>query len=442
MSFILNKFVVKRSLPVIAISCYLIPSTLFGAAENIDVPHGGPGIIATQDAALITDRVPALSRLQVLAAANHPSVVAAEMALVSAGLDLRASRWQRFPSVSVQGQALSTSAGLDRVEAVVEQPLWQGGAINASIRASRHRQDAALARYDEAVQQILLAVSEAYYDLCRWRLRGLILTESLSRHVRMVETMERRVRQDVSPVSDLELARTRTVQIEHQLAQASSQAEKAQRRLRELIGDSAALETEGIADPPSWPVLDEAVVLKEALEFSPRLRFLRAEASALQEDSSVARARTLPRLGAEYRYGDQTGHRVGIVLKAQVSGGLSGFAAAKSAQLRAEAAEFQIDSAERDLRAQLVSDLQDYNFNRDRLGNSASAAASAQRVMESYMRQFTSGRRTWLDVMNAVREANSADIDALEARILVNSAMQRVMLSTGSLQLGKGGAGV
>ena len=67
----------------------------------------------------------------------------------------------------------------------------------------------------------------------------------------------------------------------------------------------------------------------------------------------------------------------------------------------------------------------------DEAGSSQSAASAAQRVMASYMRQFTSGRRTWLDVMNAVREATSAEIDAVDARITAQSSLLRISLLSG-----------
>jgi adhesin transport system outer membrane protein len=51
--------------------------------------------------------------------------------------------------------------------------------------------------------------------------------------------------------------------------------------------------------------------------------------------------------------------------------------------------------------------------------------------MDSYMRQFASGRRTWLDVMNSVREAYTAQIDAIDARIAAHSALARLMLLSG-----------
>jgi adhesin transport system outer membrane protein len=65
------------------------------------------------------------------------------------------------------------------------------------------------------------------------------------------------------------------------------------------------------------------------------------------------------------------------------------------------------------------------------LDGSVAASGYAQRVMESYLRQFTSGRRMWLDVMNAVRESTAAEIDATDARISAQSTLVRIMLLTG-----------
>lgn len=95
------------------------------------------------------------------------------------------------------------------------------------------------------------------------------------------------------------------------------------------------------------------------------------------------------------------------------------------------ASELQISAGERQLRDELHALLREYEAGTSRLDGSQAAASAAQRVMESYMRQFTSGRRTWLDVMNAVREATSAEIDAVDARIAAQSSLVRISLLSG-----------
>jgi adhesin transport system outer membrane protein len=136
-------------------------------------------------------------------------------------------------------------------------------------------------------------------------------------------------------------------------------------------------------------------------------------------------------LSGQYSYSENFGHRVGVALKVQSDGGLSRFAAADAANQRVQASELQISVGERQLRDELQALLREYESGTLRLGGSRAAASAAQRVMESYMRQFTSGRRTWLDVMNAVREATSAEIDVVDARISAHSSLVRILLLSG-----------
>jgi adhesin transport system outer membrane protein len=172
-----------------------------------------------------------------IAIENHPSVAAAEARAEAAGVDVRAAKWQRFPSVSVEGLFLTRGPEKIQPQIVAEQPLWTGGRLSKSIKRSELVETLALTSLDEAVLEIALATSKAYFEVLRWRERNELLSESLDQHNRMVSTMQRRVAQEVSPLSDLELARTRALQIEQQLLQGRAQESSAINTLRELIGD-------------------------------------------------------------------------------------------------------------------------------------------------------------------------------------------------------------
>jgi adhesin transport system outer membrane protein len=69
------------------------------------------------------------------------------------------------------------------------------------------------------------------------------------------------------------------------------------------------------------------------------------------------------------------------------------------------------------------------------LPSSLDAAASAERVRQSYLRQFISGRRSWLDVMNSFQETTSADISVVDTETTALSAMDRLLLLTGRWRL-------
>ncbi len=62
---------------------------------------------------------------------------------------------------------------------------------------------------------------------------------------------------------------------------------------------------------------------------------------------------------------------------------------------------------------------------------STGASETAARVSESYMRQFITGRRSWLDVMNALREAVTAQLGKVDAESVAMSAAVRLTLRSG-----------
>jgi adhesin transport system outer membrane protein len=362
---------------------------------------------------------------------THPSIASAKASASAAGADVRAAKWQQFPSFSVEGLLFNQSLNNLQAQAVVDQPLWTGGRISGVITRAGARQSAALAAYNAAILAIAQSTAQSFYEVHRWRERRALLAISLEQHERMVASMERRVTQEVSPLSDLELARARTIQISQQIYQADAQERSALSSFHELVGDNSVTVSTLPPSPDSWPRLEDAEITAEALSFSPSLERLRSEARGTGAEARIARASILPQLSGQYSYSENFGHRVGVALKVQSDGGLSRFAAADAANQRVQASELQISVGERQLRDELQALLREYESGTLRLDGSQAAASAAQRVMESYMRQFTSGRRTWLDVMNAVREATSAEIDAVDARISAHSSLVRILLLSG-----------
>jgi adhesin transport system outer membrane protein len=168
----------------------------------------------------------------------------------------------------------------------------------------------------------------------------------------------------------------------------------------------------------------------EALGCSPTLRRRQAEAQVAAAEAKVAKASIYPQVGLLGRYTEITGPQVGLSVRAQTSGGLAPFASAQAARSRAQTAELQIPVAERETRESVVLDVVENTSSRDRIESSSAAAESATAVTESFMRQFITGRRTWLDVMNAVRESISARIGLTEAEISAMSSATRLRLRT------------
>lgn len=428
------------SVAILALSGLAVLTPARAALREESAPLQGP----PSDKAASVDALPwfdpQLQGLADRAVAGHPSIAAAKANARAAGADLRASRWQRFPSFGVEGLILGQRSDRAQATVTVEQPLWTGGRIKGSISRARAAEQAALASYDQAILDIALQVAGAYYEFFRATERRAILDNSLEQHQRLLASMERRVAQEVSPRSDLELVRARTAQVSQQINLTVAQQQSAVQRLRELVGDPFYIVSSPYREASDLPKLDREALVAAGLTFDPGLRRVRLEAEVADADARIARAQTLPQLNAQYGYGEFNGHQVGLAVRMQMDGGLSRFAAADAARLRQLSSEARIGTAERELRDILVIDHVEYEAASARAETTRFSAEASQRVTESYMRQFTSGRRTWLDVMNAVRESTTAQIDALDAKVNMLAYLSRLMMRTGQWQTAREGS--
>jgi adhesin transport system outer membrane protein len=303
------------------------------------------------------------------------------------------------------------------------------------MKQARYARSSAVAFYEGTVLQVALDVVDAYYATLRSTRRLALFETSRDRHQAMVVTIERRVNAMVSPAADLELARARLAQINQQVDLAKAQRDVALDRLRELLDDPEFKLVDERPKPATWPSFDGDSVLEEAKAYSPRLRQLRGEADVASADIQIARSALMPQISGQYLYSDFQGARAGVVVRLQTGAGLSRFTAIDSARERKKSSDLRIAAEERSLRNQIFAQHAEFSSSLARLPSSLDAAASAERVRQSYLRQFISGRRSWLDVMNSFQETTSADISVVDAETTALSAMDRLLLLTGRWRL-------
>lgn len=366
-----------------------------------------------------------------LAAKSYPAVQVAKANQRAAGAAVRGAQWQRFPSLSVEALGVGSGPGGSQLAFTVEEPLWVGGRIKGTINLSKAQLAAATAAVDEVRLDTALQIAAAFFDIQRLSQREVILEESLAEHQKLVDSMARRVDVELSPASDLDLARSRAAQVEQELVLTNGQRRVALTRLREFTGDPAFQVTAIVRYDPALHHPDPDGLIDDALLFDPRRRKLSAEMVAADANVDVARSGLFPQVYAQYQkplYGDD---RIGVVMRVQTDGGLAKFSAVDAARQRRASAEFAILTAERDLRRALEADLLENAVAQKRISSSSLSASSSQLVTESFMRQFVAGRRTWLDVMNAVRETATARLTEVEARVSAMASAMRLGLRSG-----------
>jgi adhesin transport system outer membrane protein len=403
----------------------------------IGVPAAVAFAIAASTAAAQTFSFEQLARQ---ALATHPSILSRQSSSAAAKADLDAAEWERYPTPSIElnNDQENTRTALFRLQ----QPLWSGGRITAGIDAAQSRLQASQSAANETRQDVVQRVIAAFVEALREQERRKALAEGVEQHERLLGLMTRRVEQQVSPRIDQDLAQSRLLQASNDLSTVSQALANALTQLSQLAGTPvAAVSPLDVYALPGPRNRDEA--LAQTLKLSPTLRRLAQEEEAALAEIEAKKAAYKPQLALRFEHGyasapvngipAYTTDRLMLVVQAQTGAGLSALSGVEAAVARREAVRLQRDAAVRDVQERLALDWEEAEAARARLDNARLAATSAREVYESYTRQFSAGRKTWLDVLNAVRESTQSEVAALDAGAQAAGASLRLRLVTGNL---------
>lgn len=386
---------------------------------------------------------PELASLVERAIATHPSGAAARAEVAAAESQFRGARLSRLPGVSMESFADQNAGGRFVTALAVEQPIWSGGRIRAGIRQSESRLDAARARLDEISLELAVRAVEAYVSVQMQQRRAEVLERSLDEHRRLVESMQRRVDQQISPASDLELARSRSRQTEIDAIAARAGAEVALLRLRQLVGDDRVEVRARLRVPDDLPSFSPSEVVESAVAFDPRRRRTEAEAEVAATEVALSKSELMPQIGARYVYhlgNTELDDRLGLTVRVQTGGGFSRLAAIDAARELERAARLAVDTVVLEQRETALAVLAENLAARQRVAAGLEAELAAQSVTESFLRQFAAGRRTWPEVLNAVRETVAAELARVDAESNAVTSYLRLLLISGAWRPGRPGA--
>lgn len=361
---------------------------------------------------------------------DDPSVIAAKYGALAARSDVNAARWSRFPSL-LAGLNLEDGPNSISPSVQVSLPIWAGGALSANLNRAKQFELSSVENQKEVALRLSIEVSSVFYEYVNTTRLEQIYIESLLAHADLVSTMERRVQQEVSPRSDLDLARSRYAQVEQELSAIVSRRDSSLAVLRELTRDLTfainGLPTIDLeAQEQRW---ENAVI--QAQNFSPTLRRLNYDVAAAFAEKDAAKSALFPQLSAFYRYDEVLGGTFGLSTRVQSGNGLSQISAVSAADARARRIQSDGEFAARQLRQEVQTLVAAQLAAQRRASISRTAANNARSVSESYRRQFITGRRSWLDLMNSLREDLSSKVSQQEAENATVELNTRLALLTG-----------
>ena len=373
---------------------------------------------------------------------SYPTVLAKQSHRDAAQTDLTAAKLKFLPSpsfttqrqdVAYSGQPLTRQPATN---ITINQPLFLDGGIIAGYNKADAKLSAADYALLETREDISRRIINAYTEWLKAWLKIQALEENVRLHEKFAGMIGRRMDQGVASGSDRDLGVSRLQQAQADLDTQRSMESTALTSLSELVGEPVTRRdlTSHLAKQVAIPKRADGIARAQAQSVSiQRSKF---EAEAAEHEAKEIRAQALPQVsfqaqrqsGNIYVPGAQGYDMYGLVVSYNPGGGLSSIAGATAAFERAKAATHQVDVSKRELTDRLNADYTEYEFAMLKKESLQRAANLTGDIASSYDRQYLVGRKSWLDLMNSVREQAQTKVQLADAEGSLVGASRRLMV--------------
>lgn len=390
-----------------------------------------------------------LPNLIQIAINNHPLVKSALASEAAARKSIESVEWQAYPTPSITVEGAKASAtdlnyrGDDKVTTLrLSQPLFSGGAYTAQLERAKANLSVSQANTREISLQVAQKVVAYYTDWLTAELKAQSWQKSAAIHQKLLQSAKNRITQGVSAPSDLVLVKGRLDATNGELFSAALQAELALNRLREQL--DIPLSRSNMKANASSPLNSDASLeslLIDAEGFSPSIEKAKAQVLVAQASASERQSSLLPdvNLRLERQIGNfavaktSPENRILLSVTTKFGAGLSSFSNISAARALEESSQLEIQVQRRILREQVANDYSTSKSFKERLHVLNSALEASQAVLDSFERQFASGRKSWLDLMTIAREVaqNETQIADLKGAEM-QTAWRLHIMTTGS----------
>lgn len=360
---------------------------------------------------------------------NHPDVRKAEAAVNASGYDKTAAYAGFFPYLQTDMVRGSQSKDDYVVRAVL--PLWSGGQTRASVDVAKAAQNMALADLQRTRLQLALRLTDVYFSVLAYKEQDGLWRQYVDKLTNLYGMIQRRATSGVSPQADVMsiLSRLRQADASAELNRASLAAVETQ--LAALLGTTT--------DSLFWPqnallTPDEiSTALARAMVEHPDLTFAAQTITREQADTRMKRAGLSPELSLRYvkPFGADSGNNTSetqIVLQYQSDNGIKAYQAWRSGEQRVDGARAALDTVRLEVTSAINLAKAEISASTAQLGYQSEAVLASDAVIDSFLRQFEAGRKSWLEVLNAQREALDTRMAQVQQRRSLWQANTRLAL--------------
>ena len=365
---------------------------------------------------------------------HNPALKSKRSELNAFQYNIDSAKARRYPTFSLQANNIDENRGTLRLN----QPLWAFGKIDTDIETSMATYTAEQWNFKKNQRNLIDQTARVYAKLQGAKLRILVAKNNILEHEKLYDRVHRREKGQLASGADTRLAYSRLLQARWQL--------------QRIIGEQSIAETELTSltqiHVPSQSPLDEKflhlpgndVVVKLAVNNSADVRYKREQLSVVRLNLKKEKVASLPTISLQVEhdlfddinFSKET--RAGIVFESSIEGlGLVSDGRINGAKARVNAADEEFKSTLNDVRRQTEILLINRELQYNLMISNMETVAVVESTMDSFLRQYKTGRKSWIEVLNTQRELTELRFQYVQTNSEWQVVSLQLLTLTGSL---------
>jgi adhesin transport system outer membrane protein len=368
---------------------------------------------------------------------QHPQVLIQVQNLKSTGFDIEVAKQAFYPTPSISLERAQSQGGNDPSYSGapqvaiyrLQQPLWTGGRLSAQQNKAAANQEIEVARLLEVQQGLALKTLQAWTEVVNFQRQQAALVKTQIELESLQAKIERRAEQGQSTQSEVKLSRLRVSMVKQLLNQTKMQEDLAWLRLKQWVPEAQPLSQATHTHPAPSNASKAHLQNTENIDWdalstsqSPVALRLKSQMKIQAAELDEKRAAYQPEvyLRAEHQRGNyafanaQNVNRLFIGMTASTGAGLSLQNQLASLMAKHDSAQHEIALTQRLLSETVQSDVLNLIARQSKAEELKLNLESLQDIQTAWLRQFDSGRKTWIEVMNAAQETMQSQMSRIE----------------------------
>ena len=376
------------------------------------------------------------------AAANltHPLLQAARLEAQAGTIDVAAIERQRWPTLSavVESDTGNTSS-LPSHSLRVQQIVWDAGLVSSRVTEAENQVTISKLRVQLQQRQIFLQISNAWQSMWAAHARVQVAQKTMDRLNGFRVQMQRRVDAEASSRIDLVFANSRQLQTQVELEAAQRNLKVALLKLEQLSGEANLRQRLPALAP--FPALPSAAPFLQQLQQidwvdlavrAPAVQIARSDVVSAHNRLRTKEAEKWPQLyvrldvpiGNNY-FNVNNSTVVFAGLSYTPGAGFANVVEAQALSTRVAKSEQGVEVAMKDIQETMQNDREEFLNAYAQISTLEKSVAGSDMVLASFERQFQANRKTWLDLLNQVRELAQNEYALVDAQAsLVGSRLR------------------